>query len=98
LLNGENPGGDFGVFCLLRIGNFTISHKRDARASVEKIKPTIPITSDQWTWCGLKRIYVYEAIAFEKKIKGWSRRKKEALIAEDWKKLVLYSQSSTSSD
>jgi putative endonuclease len=42
--------------------------------------------------------YVYEAIAFEKKIKGWSRRKKEALIAEDWEKLVLYSQSSTSSD
>ncbi len=47
---------------------------------------------------------VLNAIAIEKQIKGWSRRKKEALIAEDWKKLVSYSKnytqfgSSTSSD
>jgi len=48
---------------------------------------------------------VNEAIMIEKKIKGWSRRKKEALIEEDWEKLVLYSKnyteyggSSTSSD
>lgn len=32
------------------------------------------------------------AIDFEKKIKGWSRRKKEALINEDWNKLVQFSQ------
>ena|SRR5690606_20177810 len=32
------------------------------------------------------------AIDMEKKIKGWSRRKKEALIAEDWEKLVRYSR------
>jgi putative endonuclease len=44
------------------------------------------------------------AIAVEKQIKGWTRRKKEALIKEDWDKLVLYSKnytqfgSSTSSD
>ena len=48
-----------------------------------------------------------QAILIEKKIKGWSRRKKEALIEEDWDKLVEYSKnytqygknsSSTSSD
>lgn len=45
------------------------------------------------------------AIVTEKKIKGWSRRKKEALIKEDWDKLIQYSKnytdygkSSTSSD
>lgn len=47
---------------------------------------------------------VLDAISTEKRIKGWSRRKKEALINEDWDKLVLYSKnytqfgSSTSSD
>ncbi len=52
---------------------------------------------------------VNNAIAIEKQIKGWSRRKKEALINEDWDKLVEYSKnyaqfgnyikgSSTSSD
>lgn len=45
-----------------------------------------------------------EAIRVEKQLKGWSRRKKIALIEEDWDKLVLYSKnytqyrSSTSSD
>ena len=33
-----------------------------------------------------------QAIMIEKKIKGWSRRKKEALINEDWDKLVQYSK------
>jgi putative endonuclease len=36
-----------------------------------------------------------QAIAIEKKIKGWSRRKKEALINEDWDKLVQYSKNYT---
>ncbi|OIQ35520.1 MAG: hypothetical protein BM563_11950 [Bacteroidetes bacterium MedPE-SWsnd-G1] len=45
-----------------------------------------------------------EAIRVEKQLKGWSRRKKIALINEDWEKLVLYSKnysqygSSTGSD
>lgn len=45
-----------------------------------------------------------EAIKVEKQLKGWSRRKKIALIKEDWDKLVLYSKnysqfgSSTGSD
>ncbi|RWX00518.1 GIY-YIG nuclease family protein [Flavobacterium cerinum] len=36
-----------------------------------------------------------EAIAIEKKIKGWSRRKKEALINEDWDKLIAFSKNHT---
>jgi putative endonuclease len=36
-----------------------------------------------------------QAIMVEKKIKGWSRRKKEALINEDWDKLVQYSKNYT---
>ena len=35
------------------------------------------------------------AIEYEKKIKGWSRRKKEALINEDWDKLVAFSKNYT---
>ena len=38
---------------------------------------------------------VLNAIAVEKQIKGWTRRKKEALIKEDWDKLVLYSKNYT---
>ncbi|WP_395054818.1 GIY-YIG nuclease family protein [Flavobacterium sp.] len=53
---------------------------------------------------------VLDAIATEKKIKGWSRIKKEALIENNWDKIELYSknysqfgkpnidESSTSSD
>ena len=33
-----------------------------------------------------------QAIMIEKQIKGWGRRKKEALINEDWGKLVEYSK------
>ncbi len=33
-----------------------------------------------------------QAILVEKQIKGWSRRKKLALIQEDWEKLVTYSK------
>ncbi|MFP9098307.1 GIY-YIG nuclease family protein [Flavobacterium sp. RHBU_24] len=35
------------------------------------------------------------AISTEKQIKGWSRRKKEALINEDWEKLIEYSKNYT---
>ena len=38
---------------------------------------------------------VEQAITFEKKIKRWSRRKKEALINKDWNKLVIYSKNYT---
>jgi putative endonuclease len=38
---------------------------------------------------------VNDAIATEKRIKGWSRRKKEALINNDWDKLILYSKNYT---
>jgi predicted GIY-YIG superfamily endonuclease len=33
-----------------------------------------------------------EAFFSERRIKGWSRRKKQALINGDWKKLVEYSK------
>jgi len=36
-----------------------------------------------------------QAIAFEKQLKGWSRRKKLALIDEDWDNLVKYSKNYT---
>jgi putative endonuclease len=36
-----------------------------------------------------------KAIAFEKKLKGWSRSKKEALINSDWESLVKFSKSKT---
>lgn len=36
-----------------------------------------------------------QAIALEKQIKGWSRRKKEALINQDWDKLVTFSKNYT---
>ena len=44
---------------------------------------------------------VNEAIAFEKKVKGWSRAKKEASIKDDWDEIVRLSnlkRYSTSSD
>jgi putative endonuclease len=36
-----------------------------------------------------------QAITIEKKIKGWSRRKKQALIDEDWDKIVRFSKNYT---
>ncbi len=36
-----------------------------------------------------------EAIKIEKKLKGWSRRKKIALIEENWDKLIEYSKNYT---
>lgn len=38
---------------------------------------------------------VRKAIAFEKQVKGWSRRKKEALMQSDWDKLKLFSRNYT---
>ncbi|MCD0474582.1 GIY-YIG nuclease family protein [Flavobacterium sp. EDS] len=35
---------------------------------------------------------VNQAIAFEKQIKGWSRKKKEAIINDKWEDLKNYSQ------
>ena len=33
-----------------------------------------------------------DAIQYEKKIKGWSRRKKQALIDENWNDLIEFSK------
>ena len=35
---------------------------------------------------------IKQAIAFEKQIKGWSRKKKEAIIAGEWNKLAELSK------
>lgn len=35
---------------------------------------------------------IMQAIALEKQIKGWSRKKKEAFINEDWERLRLYAK------
>ena len=35
---------------------------------------------------------INEAITFEKQIKGWSRKKKEALISDNWERLKSLSQ------
>jgi putative endonuclease len=39
-----------------------------------------------------------QAIAFEKQVKGWSRAKKEALIAGDWNKIVELAKCCNSSN
>lgn len=36
---------------------------------------------------------INDAIAFEKQIKGWSRKKKEALFNEDWKEIKKLARS-----
>jgi putative endonuclease len=38
---------------------------------------------------------IWQTIAFEKQVKGWSRRKKEALIKEEWERLRLLSRNYT---
>ncbi len=38
---------------------------------------------------------IEQAILLEKQIKGWSRKKKEALITENWEKLKELSKSTT---
>lgn len=44
----------------------------------------------------LMRSFVFndirQAIAFEKQVKGWSRKKKEALIKDDWQKISKLSK------
>jgi putative endonuclease len=35
--------------------------------------------------------YIEHAIEFEKQVKGWSRKKKEALFLEDWKEITRLS-------
>jgi putative endonuclease len=44
--------------------------------------------------------YIHDAIDFEKQVKGWNRKKKEALFKEDWNEIVRLSnlKSSTGSD
>ena len=41
--------------------------------------------------------YVNEAIAFEKQVKGWSRKKKEAIISDNWEALKELAECKNSS-
>ena len=41
---------------------------------------------------------VNQAIAFEKQIKGWSRKKKKAIIANEWHKLPELSKNKVARD
>lgn len=38
---------------------------------------------------------INEAIAWEKQLKGWSRKKKQALFREDWEEIKQLAKSST---
>jgi putative endonuclease len=39
---------------------------------------------------------ITQAIAWEKQLKGWSRKKKEALFRGDWKEIILLAKSKQS--
>ena len=41
---------------------------------------------------------IHSAIAFEKQLKGWSRKKKEALFINDWKEISRLAKSSKSKE
>lgn len=41
---------------------------------------------------------INQAIAFEKQVKGWSRKKKEAIINDEWEKLPNLSKNRQKSD
>ena len=71
--------------------NRRLSEHKNGEAS-EYTKQRLPVK--------LMRSFVFndirEAIAFEKQVKGWSRKKKEALIQDDWQKVSKYSKTSKS--
>ncbi|CAA2102638.1 hypothetical protein MBUL_01787 [Methylobacterium bullatum] len=43
-------------------------------------RPVVLVYAEQFEW-------ITDAIAFERRLKGWSRAKREALIASDWEAL-----------
>jgi len=42
--------------------------------------------------------YIQNAIAWEKQLKGWSRKKKEALFRDDWEEIKRLAKSKTPLD
>jgi putative endonuclease len=54
---------------------------KDVRSYTFKRRPVELVWSDM-------TFDINQAIELEKQIKGWSRAKKEALIKEDWKRIV----------
>ena len=68
---GSHRGADVGV----RVGEHQAG--KDPKAFTFKRRPV------ELAWCErFQRIT--DAIAFERRLKGWGRAKKEALIAGDW--------------
>ncbi len=51
-----------------------------------------PVVLKYWDRCS----DVKQAIAWEKQLKGWSRKKKEALFKEDWDKIKELARSKSS--
>ena len=83
----------FWVYLLrCRDGTYYTGHSEDVEARVAQHQSgTIKgFTSSRLPvklmWCA-EFPSRYEAIAVERQIKGWSRAKKEALIAGDWERL-----------
>ncbi|MEP1486950.1 MAG: GIY-YIG nuclease family protein [Algibacter sp.] len=64
------------------------------KSGYKKIITRINRRPIQLKWC-LQCTSLNEAISIEKQIKGWTRRKKEALINENWKDLVEFSKNYT---
>jgi putative endonuclease len=85
----------FWVYILrCRDGAYYTGHTEDVEARVAQhqcgaikgfTSSRLPVTL---VWCG-ELPTREEAIASERRIKGWSRAKKEALIAGDWERLSI---------
>jgi len=84
---------DFWVYILkCRDGAYYTGHTEDVESRVAEhqsgaikgfTSSRLPVSL---AWCG-ELPTREESIAMERRIKGWSRAKKEALIAGDWKRL-----------
>ena len=79
-------------------GSYYVGHTEDLDVRLSQHRQGIGC---EWTkrrrpvelvWCDFTYDR-YEALAFERRIKGWTRAKKEALIEEDWKRVKWLSRS-----
>lgn len=72
-----------------RVSQHKSGHKKDSYTATR-----LPITLLWYLQCENPK----EAITIEKQIKGWSRRKKEALINENWDDLIQFSKNYKEND
>ncbi|MEL0645412.1 GIY-YIG nuclease family protein [Olleya sp. Ti.3.14] len=66
-----------------RVSQHKSGHKKDSYTAMR-----LPVKLLWYLQCENPK----EAIAIEKQIKGWSRRKKQALIEENWQDLIEFSK------